>query len=77
MTNTFDTHRTKVDRQHIKGGFSAALDDRRQAPGKGIRAMRLHGIDHHRPGAAAAERLHQGGGQGIDKAVIEHENNAR
>ena len=51
-----DAHRAEVHRQHVEGGLGAALDDAGQATGEGIRAVDLHGLDHHASGAAAAQR---------------------
>ena len=70
MAHTLDTHRTEVHRQHVEGGFCAALNGRGDQRGKAVDALGLHGFDQHGARCAAGERLDQRGGQRFDKARI-------
>lgn len=50
----------KIHGQYVECSFGGALDNAGQLAHKGIGAVRLENVYHQRPGAAAAQRLHEG-----------------
>jgi hypothetical protein len=67
MPGFSDVDRAEIDGQDIEGGFGAALHNGHHFSHQGIRAVALDRLDHQPSGPAAAQGLHQTGGQGVDK----------
>ena len=61
-----DAHGAEVNGQSIERGVGAALEETAQPAHEGVGPEGRHGIDHHAARPAAAERLHQSRGHGID-----------
>ena len=57
-------HAAEVDGENVEGRVGRALYGRGDASHKRVGTVGSHGVDHHAAGTAAAERFHQGGGQG-------------
>ncbi|RMO15436.1 hypothetical protein ALQ47_05287 [Pseudomonas cichorii] len=65
-----DTHRAEIHRQHVEGGFGAALNRGGSQRGKAVHTLGLHGFDQQRPRRTAGERFDHGGRQRIDEACV-------
>src|SRR5690554_3284254 len=70
MPGSADAYRTKIDGDDVEGGVGSALYGEGETARKGVDPKGLQGIDHHAACSAAAQGLHQGGGQGIYKTGI-------
>src|SRR5690554_6426210 len=71
MPGFADAHRTKIDGDDVEGGVGSTLYGGGETARKGVDSKGLQGIDHHAACSAAAQGLHQGGGQGVYKTGID------
>src|SRR5665213_46836 len=77
ITDFFYAHGTKIQGSDIKSGIRRALENTRELAGKRIRAIGLHGIDHHGSPPAPAQRSHQSRWQRRNKIGIYVQHNKK
>lgn len=69
MARFLDAYGTEVHGDDVERGVCGTLEHATEAAGETVRAQGLHGVDHHAAGTAAAQRLHDGGGEGWHNVV--------
>ena len=63
VARVLDSYATEIDCKNVECGVGRSLENARQTACEGVGAIGAHCIDHHSACTAAAQRLHNGGGQ--------------